>query len=284
MGGRYGGGIPGRGADGRTGWAGSGRGPPRFAPGRGGIPPPAGRCGARAAAPGAGRPTAGLLRLPVGACETAGVGGVGGRTRTGRRGGAGGACPVFGSSTRRRIVGGTTRPVGGGIVGRGTGGTTAPAEAGAEDVDSARAGSGDSIVGSSVTTVIGGAESGGAAGSTTGSGCCATGCGGSASAGGGATGAGTSTGSAAAGGATTASGGGAAGFADFTRRGGGSEGAAGFGGSALPAGFLPLAAAGVSANEALEGTVKLRWRARRETNSRATTSSIVLDALLTSIP
>jgi hypothetical protein len=57
------------------------------------------------------------------------------------------------------------------------------------------------------------------------------------------------------------------------------------GSTVLPCpGFLPLAWAGVSANEALEGTLRPRWRARRETNSRATTSSIVLDALFTSIP
>jgi hypothetical protein len=71
----------------------------------------------------------------------------------------------------------------------------------------------------------------------------------------------------------------------LTSRGGGSEGAAGFGGSgALPTGFFPFTAAGVSANEAFDGTFSPRWRARRDTNSRATTSSIVLDALFTSMP
>jgi len=71
----------------------------------------------------------------------------------------------------------------------------------------------------------------------------------------------------------------------LTRRGGGSDGAAGFAGSgALPAGFFPLAAAGASANEAFDGTLSPRCRAMRDTNSRATTSSIVLEALLTSIP
>jgi hypothetical protein len=40
----------------------------------------------------------------------------------------------------------------------------------------------------------------------------------------------------------------------------------------------------VSANDALDGTVMFRWRASRSTNWRATTSSIVLDALFTSIP
>jgi hypothetical protein len=52
----------------------------------------------------------------------------------------------------------------------------------------------------------------------------------------------------------------------------------------LPAGFLPFTAAGVSANDAFEGTLSPRCRARRDTNSRATTSSIVLDALFTSMP
>jgi hypothetical protein len=64
-------------------------------------------------------------------------------------------------------------------------------------------------------------------------------------------------------------------------------GAAGFGGSgARPAGLLtvPRDAAGVSANDAFDGTLIPRCRARRPTNSRATTSSIVLDALFTSIP
>ena len=96
-------------------------------------------------------------------------------------------------------------------------------------------------------------------------------------------GAGTSTSSAAAGAAGSA--GEATGLAVFTSRGGGSAGAAGFCGSgAFPPGFFPLAGAGVSANEALEGTLSPRWRAMRETNSRATTSSIVLDALFTSMP
>ncbi len=102
---------------------------------------------------------------------------------------------------------------------------------------------------------------------------------------GGGAGAGTSTASAAAGAAAIGAAGSAGGFADLTRRGGGSAGADGFGGSgALPPGFFPLAAAGVSANDALDGTLSPRWRAMRDTNSRATTSSIVLDALLTSMP
>ena len=78
---------------------------------------------------------------------------------------------------------------------------------------------------------------------------------------------------------------GISGFAVLINRGGGSDGAAGFGGSAFPApGFLPLTGAGVSANDAFEGTLSPRLRAIFETNSRATTSSIVLDALFTSMP
>jgi hypothetical protein len=72
-------------------------------------------------------------------------------------------------------------------------------------------------------------------------------------------------------------------LAVFTSRGAGIAGVAGFGGSgARPAGFFaPVrAVAGVSANDALEGTLIPRCRARRETNSLAT----VLDALFTSIP
>src|SRR6185295_9167643 len=78
----------------------------------------------------------------------------------------------------------------------------------------------------------------------------------------------------------------ATGLTVFTRRGGGSAGAAGLTGSAaffagVP--FLPLAA-GVSANMLLPGSEMLRCRATRSTNWRATTSSIVLEALLTSMP
>jgi hypothetical protein len=93
--------------------------------------------------------------------------------------------------------------------------------------------------------------------------------------------------SASGGGAAGVSAAGAAGMATFavlTRRGGGREGAAFTGSGALPAGFRPFTGAGVSANDAFEGTVMLRWRARRSTNCRATTSSIVLDALFTSMP
>jgi hypothetical protein len=56
------------------------------------------------------------------------------------------------------------------------------------------------------------------------------------------------------------------------------------GSGALPAGLFPFAAAGVSAKDAFDGTFSPRCRAIRDTNSRATTSSIVLDALFTSMP
>src|SRR5439155_5856506 len=82
------------------------------------------------------------------------------------------------------------------------------------------------------------------------------------------------------------SGTGATGFTVFTSRGGGSAGATGLAGSAgffAEAPFLPLAI-GVSAKMSPDGSAILRWRASRSTNCRATTSSIVLDALLTSIP
>lgn len=105
-------------------------------------------------------------------------------------------------------------------------------------------------------------------------------------AGAGGSGAATETGS----GSATGAGAGAAatgGFAVFTSRGGGSVGAAGFGGSgAFFAGapFLPLAAAGVSAKMSPLGSWTFLCLASRSTNWRATTSSMVLDALFTSIP
>src|SRR3954466_6694177 len=117
--------MPGRGGtDGRTGCDGSGRGPPMAEPGRGGMPPPGrGGSGRPGTAPGApGRPGAGRLRFPVGTCDAGEGVGVGGRTSPGLRGGAGGAWPVRGSSTRRRSVGGTTRPVDGGSTERAVGG------------------------------------------------------------------------------------------------------------------------------------------------------------------
>jgi hypothetical protein len=80
--------------------------------------------------------------------------------------------------------------------------------------------------------------------------------------------------------------GGAGGLTVLTSRGGGSAGPAGRAGSAaLPAGFLPFTGAAVSSNifEA-GGNDTPRSRASRSTNCRATTSSMVLEALLTSMP
>ena len=115
--------MPGRGggAGGRTGCDGSGRGPP-IGPGAA-----AARRRAAAAAAADGPDAAGGRAGPVPGrpagsdCRSAACGvcgrWTGGRTSIGRRGGAGGAWPVRGSSTRSRSVGGTTRPVGGGITG-----------------------------------------------------------------------------------------------------------------------------------------------------------------------
>ena len=73
-----------------------------------------------------------------------------------------------------------------------------------------------------------------------------------------------------------------------TVRGGGSAGATGLGGSgaflAAPPFLIPPFGAGVSAKMSPVGSEMLRCRASRSTNCRATTSSIVLDALLTSMP
>jgi hypothetical protein len=73
-------------------------------------------------------------------------------------------------------------------------------------------------------------------------------------------------------------------LADLTSRGGGSFGFAGMTGAAVffPPRFpRPLL---VSANILPLGSAMSRFRARRSTNCRATTSSMVLDALLTSMP
>src|SRR5262249_10144662 len=116
--------------DGRTGCDGSGRGPPIGACGRGYDPGRAGVAGRGAPAPGLpGRCCGGadLLRFPV--AGGGGLGGCGGRTSSGRRGGAWGAGPVFGSWPRGRSVGGTTRP-GIGAAGRGAAGAATAAAAG----------------------------------------------------------------------------------------------------------------------------------------------------------
>ena len=114
-------GMPGRGgAAGRTGCDGSGRGPPIGAPAaaecRRPVAAPAGapRC---PATPASARPDGSGCRSAPARLRTAAA--PGGRTSMARRGGAGGASPVRGSSTRSRSVGGTMRPVGAGITGRG---------------------------------------------------------------------------------------------------------------------------------------------------------------------
>ena len=83
--------------------------------------------------------------------------------------------------------------------------------------------------------------------------------------------------------------GGCAGLIVLTRRGGPSTGAAGFAGSAFlgaarPSCAPPFGGAAVSANMSPPGSEMLRCRATRSTNDRATTSSIVLDALFSSMP
>jgi hypothetical protein len=209
----------------------------------------------------------------------------------GARGRAG--CGVLpGSSIRSRIVGGTKRPVGGsGAVGAaaatGTGGSSS--------------GGSSTTGGSSTATEVSGTVTTGGASSTS------TGGGGSTSTVGGgggggvatvATGTRTSTGS----GSTAGAGGGGGvgatptgavasvagcGLTVLTRRGGPRTGAVGFGGSTfLGAGaFLAvLAGTACSANMSPPGSEMLRCRARRSTNERATTSSIVLEALFSSIP
>ena len=184
----------------------------------------------------------------------------------GARGRAG--CVVFpGSSIRRRMVGGTNRP-----------GAEGDAWLAASGVSAAAAGS-----------AIGSSTGGGGASSTSAAGGAA--CSGSATgAGAGTCGSATGGASSATDGTTGTSGGGAAGAAGltvFTRRGGPNTGADGFGGSGFFAAgvfLLPLAGAGWSANMSPLGSEIPRWRATRSTNDRATTSSIVLDALFSSIP
>ena len=177
------------------------------------------------------------------------------------------------SSMRSRRVGGTMRP--------GTTGGFGGGGASIRGAVAATAGSGVSVS----SAAGGGGSTGTSTGtSTTAGGACTTigsGSGASAS---------TATGSTSAGGASTSSSAGAAtgaGFAVLTSRGGGSIGAAGFTGSAAffagAPGFLPFTT-GVSAKMSPLGSEMLRWRASRSTNWRPTTSSIVLDALFTSMP
>ena len=264
---------------------GSGRGPPGGTLGRiGGYD---GRCGAGRVETPPGPPPGppGRARFPVaGGSGAVGRGGTTlsdglSRDAAGRVGMAGTAdVPgALGSSIRSLMLGGTMRPG----LGAGFDGAVGAAAAGFAATGRAAAGAG----GSSTT------GSGAAGSSITGAG--SSGCGVAAAAAG--AGAGASSGSSAgAGGASssigssTAVAAGAAGFAVFTSRGGASVGAAGLAGSgflAFAAGFFaPGFATGPSANMSPPGSVMLRSRARRSTNCRATTSSIVLDALFSSMP
>ncbi len=237
------------------------------------------------------------------------------------RGCRGGGAAGLVSSTRSLSCGGTTLP-GGGITGRGGGATgfsgtgagtcsragSSPGGAGCatsfgSGASEISAGAGGSAAGWGVSISAGVAVAGaGATGLLTGSGG-GSWSGSSMMAGFSSTGfsapragVATSTGWAA-GGPSTPSGlcgasasGGAAGLgasdlAVLTRRGGGSV-EIGFGGSAFLAGtpLRPLCPAGVSANMSPPGRAMLRCLASLSTNWRATTSSIVLDALRTSMP
>jgi len=252
----------------RTGCEGSGRGPPSMlgVVGRGG----GGNAGRGApAVPGrppdvAGRPLAGGVAgfggvaaggCTMRGCDTAGrFAGVNGRA---------GCVGLPGSSMRRRIVGGTTR---GGAWGCRVGGSGAGSTTGASSTAGAAATAGSATCGGGST------RGGSGAGATS-----VTGGGGAAATGGGAGGA-----------SSTGGAGGCAGLIVLTRRGGPSTGAVGFGGSAFFDGavFLapPFGGAGVSANMSPPGSEMPRCRATRSTNDRATTSSIVLDALFSSMP
>ena len=250
--------APGRpwGVAGRTGWDGSGRGPPIIA----GVVPAAGRAvagyGDRAAVvAGRGGAGAGAAARGAGGCT---LGGCWMTARRGWRGGAdGGAFP--GSSTRSRMLGGTNRP------GTGAGWAASPASpAGLAAASSTNAAA---STGRSIGPADGSAATAGKAISTGGSGV-----------------------GAAIGGTAGAGVGGAGGLTVLINRGGGSEGAAGLTGSVGTAAFLPdpptrltvLAAA--SEKMSPFGSSIPRWRARRSTNCRATISSSVLDALFSSMP
>jgi hypothetical protein len=182
-----------------------------------------------------------------------------GTTRGAGCDGSGGVGVVGGcSSMRRRIVGGTTRPGVGAFAGAAAGVSTG---AGVSSTTGSPAGStagGGSITAAGAAgaaSTVGSGDGGG--GGSTATGCSATGAGG------------------------------AGGLTVLTSRGGGSAGAAGLGGSGAffdAAGFFPPLGAGVSANMSPPGSEMLRCLARRSTNWRATTSSIVLEALFTSIP
>ncbi len=172
-------------------------------------------------------------------------------------------CP--GSSIRSRSVGGTNRPcaVAGSDVGSSTGKGSNGGAGGSGITSGGSTKAADAGAGSAATR---GAGTGGSSIR------CSTSTGGSSSTSAGASGAGA---------------GGAGGLTVLTRRGGPSTGAEGFGGSAFFAGapfFPPLAGTGVSANMSPPGSAMLRCRATRSTKERATTSSIVLEALFSSMP
>ena len=241
---------------GRTGCDGSGRGPPSIAAvllcsGRG---DPYGRC------------PCGRARLPVAACG--GRGGAGGTTRGGcgtscrfgcSGGALGGAFP--GSSTRKRMLGGTKRPAFSRAIS--AAGSALAAAAGSSWQPARRAEPRQPERGAASTGVS--STTGGGAGASTG-------------------------------GATASSGFGSTGFALLISRGGPSVGAAGFGGSGAGAAapFLPGAAfafdavlacfTACSENMSPFGRVMPFCLAMRSTNWRATISSSVLDALLSSMP
>jgi hypothetical protein len=155
------------------------------------------------------------------------------------------------------MLGGTTRPTAGGGVGRAF----------------AAGGGGGISTGGSISSTTSSSRSGDATSPTSGSGSTTTASGIDAAIGGSST-TGTS--------ATTVTGG----RIVLTSLGGPRVGAAGLGGSTFLAtgpAFLPRAT-GVSANMSPPGSVMPRWRASRSTNCRATTSSIVLEALFSSMP
>lgn len=260
--------MPGRAGCGccvRTGCDGNGRGPPSrlgvvgrggggYA-GRGGAGD-AGRVPLGAAARAAGS-TAPPERVPAaGACaDGTGALTMRGCDTGGRFAGSNGraGCGVLpGSSIRRRSVGGTNRPC--------------AAADGASACGSSIGAAGSSILAARAAGAGGAAAtSGSSTGMTSGSGAAADG----------------------ASWTTGASTRGGAGFTVLTSRGGPSTGADGFGGSTFfaAAAFLPpFTGAGVSANISPEGSAIFRCRATRSTNERATTSSIVLEALFSSIP
>ena len=189
-------------------------------------------------------------------CETAGrFAGVSGRA---------GVVGLPGSSMRRRSVGGTTR--GGACDSGGASG----------------AGAGSSTVAAGAAAIGAGSTAGGGGSTRAGSGAGAT------------SAAGASAGAAAAAGPSSTAAGAAAGCAGLivlTRRGGPRTGAVGFAGSGFFAAVVVFFAllpgftgAAVSANMSPLGSEMPRCRATRSTNDRATTSSIVLDALFSSMP